>query len=70
MGICYMMQGAQPSALWQPRGMGLGRWWEGGSRWKGHMYACGWFMLIYGRNQHNIIKQLSFNKKNLKNQLL
>ena len=24
MGICYMMQGAQPSALWQPRGDGVG----------------------------------------------
>ena len=28
-----------------------------------HVYACGWFMLIYGRNQHNIVKQLSTSKK-------
>ena len=27
----------------------------------GDTYICGWFMLIYGRNQHNIVKQLSFN---------
>ena len=25
------------------------------------VYTCGWFMLIHGRNQHNIIKQLAFN---------
>ena len=25
------------------------------------MYTCGLFILIYGRNQHNIIKQLFFN---------
>ena len=24
------------------------------------MYACGWFMLMFGRNQHNSVKQLSF----------
>ena len=24
------------------------------------MYTCGWFMLIYSRNQHNIVKQLPF----------
>ena len=27
------------------------------------MYAYGWFMLLYGRNQHNIVKQLSSNLK-------
>ena len=26
------------------------------------MYTYGWFMLMYGRSQHNIVKQLSFNK--------
>ena len=42
----------------------LERWdrrWERGSRGRGHMYTCDWFMLMYGRNQHNIVKQLSFN---------
>ena len=24
-------------------------------------YTYGWFMLMFGRNQHNSIKQLSFN---------
>ena len=32
---------------------------EGG----GHMYTYGWFMLMFGRNQQNSVKQLSFNKK-------
>ena len=34
---------------------------EGGSRGRGHMSTHGWFMLIFGRNQHNTIKQVSFN---------
>ena len=37
------------SALWQPRG-------EGGSGGRGHVYTYDWFMLMYGRNQHNIVK--------------
>jgi len=24
-----------------------------------HVYTYGWFMLMYGRNQHNSVKQLS-----------
>lgn len=31
--------------------------WEGGSGGRGHMCASGWLMLMYGRNQHNIIKR-------------
>ena len=38
-----------------------GSWWEGGSRGRGHMYTCGWFMLMLDRKQQNSIKQLSFN---------
>ena len=34
---------------------------EGGSRGRGHRYTYGWFMLMFGRNQHNTIKQLFFN---------
>ena len=34
--------------------------WEGGSRGRGHMYTYGWFTLMYGRSQHNIVKQLSY----------
>ena len=28
---------------------------------RGHMYTNGWFMLMFDRNQHNPVKQLSFN---------
>ena len=51
----------KPSALWQPRGVGWGGRWGGVSRGSGHMYTYGWFMLMYGRNQYNVIKQLSSN---------
>ena len=62
-GSCCITQGAQPSALWQPRGVrwcGGGRWgweWERGTLGRGHMYTYGWFTM-YGRDQHNIVKQL------------
>ena len=32
-----MTQGAQPGALYQPRGVGWGRRWEGGSREREHV---------------------------------
>ena len=38
--------GAKASAPWQPRGAG------GGLRRRGHVCACGWLMVLYGRNQH------------------
>ena len=43
--------------------LGGGVVWEVGERFKrgAHMCTYGWFMLIYGRNQHNIIQQLSSN---------
>ena len=56
MGNC-IIQGV----LWQHTGVGCGSGWEGGSRTGRHMYTYGWFMLLYGRNQHNIVKQLSSN---------
>ena len=37
--------------------------WKEGSRGRGYMYTYGWFTLMYGRNQHNMVKQLSFRKK-------
>ena len=40
-------------------GMGVG--WKRGSRGRGHMYSYSWFSLLYSRNQHDIVKQLSFN---------
>ena len=30
------------------------------------MYTYDWFMLMYGRNQYNVIKQLSSNEKEIK----
>ena len=32
--------------------------WEEGSRGREHLYTYGWFTLLYGRTQHNIVKQL------------
>ena len=56
-------------------GWGGQRGW-GGSPGRGHMYAYGQFMLMYGKNYHNIEKQLSssenksivFKKKHTKGQ--
>ena len=38
MGICCMAQETQTGALYQPRGVGWGGRWEGGS--KGRGYIC------------------------------
>ena len=40
-GICCMIPGAQPSVLGQPRGLGRGGRWKGGSSRRGHMYTYG-----------------------------
>ena len=45
-------------------------WWEGASRRRGHMYTSGWFVLMYGRNQHNIVKQIACRKKKKKKKFL
>ena len=50
-----MTRGTQMGPLWQPRRVGWGERLEGGSRGRGHMYTYGWTMLMYGRNQHNIV---------------
>ena len=39
MEICYMTQGTQTGAVYQPRGVGWGGRWEGGSRGSGPMHA-------------------------------
>ena len=36
-----------------------GRRWEWDSGRRGHMFAYGRFILMYGKNHHNIVKQLS-----------
>ena len=61
MGICCMSQETQTGALYQPRGVGWGGRWEGGSKERGYMYTNGWFMLRFDRKKS--VKQLSFNLK-------
>ena len=39
--------------------------WEKDSRGKGHIFTYDWFMLMYGKNQHNVIKQLFSNLKQI-----
>ena len=50
--------GGQLGALWWPRRVGWGWWWEGGSWGRGYMYTYGWFTVLYSRNQYNIVKTL------------
>ena len=38
MVICCMAQETQTVALYEPRGLGWGRRWEGGSKGRGYMY--------------------------------
>ena len=66
MGICCMSQETQTGALYQPRGVGWGGRWEGGSKGRGHMYTYGWFMLRFDRKQQNSVKQLFFHKNKFK----
>ena len=56
MGSCCITQGAQGGTLWLPGGEG---WGGGEAQEGGDMYACGWFTLLYGSGQHNIVRQLS-----------
>ena len=62
-----MAQETQPGALCQPKGVGWGRRWQGGSKGTGHMYTYGWFRWRLDRKQQNSVKQLSFNKKQKNN---
>ena len=56
---------SEPSPVLCDNLEGIMEWrWEGGSARRGHIYTCDWFMLMYGRKQHNSVKQLS--SKNLK----
>ena len=50
----------EPSlVLWDKLRWGRARE-EGGSGWRWNMHNYGWFVL-YGRNDHNVVKQFSFN---------
>ena len=59
MGICCMAQETQIGALYQSRGVGWDRRWEGGSKGREYMCTYGWF----DRKQQNSVKQLSFNER-------
>ena len=63
MEICCIAQETQTGALYQRRGVGWGRTWEGGYKWRRYMYTYGLFMLRFDRKEQNSLKQLSFNKK-------
>ena len=41
LGICSMVQETQTGAWYQPRGVGWGGRWEGGSKGREHMYTYG-----------------------------
>ena len=58
-----MAQETQTGTLYQPRGVGWGGRWEGGSKGRAYMYTYGWLLLMFDRKQQNSVKQLSFNKK-------
>ena len=59
-----MAQETHTGALYQPRGVGWGGRWEGGSKRRRYMHTYNWFMLRFDRKQQNSVKLLSFNKKN------
>ena len=40
---------------------GVGREVGGGSGWRGHRYAYGRLILMYGKKHYNVVKQLSSN---------
>ena len=66
MRICCILHWAQIWSLWQPRGVGWGRRWEGGSRGKRHVYL--WLIHIDVWQKPTkyckaIIIQLKINKK-------
>ena len=58
-----MTQGAQPSALWQPRGVGWGGSWEEDSQRRGHMYTCGWFSVDVWHRQTQHCKAITLQLK-------
>ena len=61
-----MKQGTQSWCSGTIQKEGEGR--EVGRRFRmvGHMYTHGWFMSMYGKNHHNIVKKLASNKNKFK----
>ena len=64
--LSYVKQIASPGSMHETGCSGLVHWddpegWdgEGGRRWVQdgeHMYTCGWFMSMYGKNHYSIAK--------------
>ena len=71
MGICCMAEETQSGALYQPRGVGLGGRWEGGSKGRGYTYAYLWLIHVEvwqkaAKFCKAVILRLKINFKNLK----
>ena len=58
MGICCMAQETQTGGLYQPRGVGWGEKWEGGSKGRRYMYTYGWFTLRFDRKTTKFCKAI------------
>ena len=56
-----MAQEIQTGALYQPRGVGWGGKWEGGSKGRGYVYTYGWFQIGKGVCQGCILSLCLFN---------
>ena len=67
MGIFCTAQETQRGALYQPGGVGWGERWEGVSRWRGHKYTYGWFMLSFDKATKFCKVIIFWLKTNLKN---
>ena len=60
-----MKQSTQSQCSGTSQRDGVGREVGVGFRMGGYMYTCDPFISMYGKNHHNIIKQLSFNLNKL-----
>ena len=58
--VRLMKQGTQSQCTGTTQRNGMGRAVGGGIGTGGHMYTRGWFMSTYGKNHHNIAKQLAY----------
>ena len=61
MGISCIAQDTQTGALYDTRGVGWGRSWEGVLKQRGYMYAHERVILRFDSRQKNSVKQLSIN---------
>ena len=64
--LSYVKQITSPGSMHETGCSGLVHWddperWDGEGNWRGvhnweHMYTHGWFMSMYDKNHHNIVK--------------